>query len=400
MTRDARAGRRSFLAGAGAVTLALALAACSSPGSSDSSSSGGDTSGGGGLPDTIKIMDINGLTGPVAFAGSNAAKGTALAVEQIEADGLLGETKLEIDSKDAAADPQQAASFASQAIADPSYAAILGPSASAQSAAVSPIVQQAGVPTVYVQSGSDGVVVGDFTYRLTPPAASYYDIVGDYIDDQGIKTASVLFNAGNPTLAQLGQKTVPDLLDEKGVETVGTGSVEVTAQDFTTSASQIAGQNPDAAFLLLTGPQYPVAIGQLKQAGFTGKIVGFSAMGAGNLNSAGQTAAGAVWPTNFTADQTDESSKTFVEAYKKKYDGEVPNNYAAEAYDRMWFLARGIAEADSADRAAIKDGLKAIADKGFDGAQGHVTFEDGDARVPGVLVEWDGTKEVLVKSGS
>ena len=397
MTRDVRAGRRKLLSGAGAVTLALALAACSSPGGT-SASSGSSSSGGGGLPDTIKIMDINGLTGPVAFAGSNAAKGTALAVEQIEADGLLGKSKLEIDSKDAAADPQQAASFASQAIADPSYAAILGPSASAQSAAVSPIVQAAGMPTVYVQSGSEGVIVGDATYRLTPPAASYYDIVGGYIDQKHIKTASVLFNAGNPTLAQLGQTTVPALLKDKNVETVGTGSVEVTAQDFTTSASQIAGQKPDAAFLLLTGPQYPVAISQLKQAGFQGEIIGFSAMGAGNLNSAGQTAAGAVWPTNFTATQTDESSKKFVEAFQKKYN-ELPNNYAAEAYDRMWFLARAIAEADSADRSAIKDGLATVADKGFDGAQGHVTFDKGDARVPGVLVAWDGTKEVLV-SGS
>jgi branched-chain amino acid transport system substrate-binding protein len=400
MTRHDRAGRHKLFTGAGAITLALALAACSSPGDSSSSSSHESSSGGGGLPATIKIMDINGLTGPVAFAGSNAAKGTALAVEQIEADGLLGDSKLEIDSKDAAADPQQAASFASQAVADPSYAAILGPSASAASAAVSPIVQQAGIPTVYVQSGSDGILVGDYTYRLTPPAASYYDIVGDYIDSQDIKKASVLFNAGNPTLAQLGQKTVPALLDDKNVETVDTGSVEVTAQDFTTSASQIAGTKPDAAFLLLTGPQYPVAIGQLKQAGFTGEIIGFSAMGAGNLTSAGQAASGAVWPTNFTATQTDDSSKTFVDAYEKKYDGEVPNNYAAEAYDRMWFLARALAEADSADRAAIKDGLAAIADEGFDGAQGHVTFDNGDARVPGVLVKWDGTKEVLVDSGS
>jgi len=399
MNRDIRVGRRKLLTGAGVVTVALALAACSSPSSGGSSSAGGSSAAGGGLPSTIKIMDINGLTGPVAFAGSNAAKGTALAVEQIEADGLLGSTKLQINSKDAAADPQQAASFASQAIADPSYAAILGPSASAQSAAVSPIVQQAGVPTLYVQSGSDGVVVGDFTYRLTPPAASYYDIVGDYIDQKKIKTASVLFNAGNPTLAQLGQKTVPSLLTSKSVKTTGTGRVEVAAQDFTTSASQIAGEKPDATFLLLTGPQYPVAIGQLKQAGFTGEIIGFSAMGAGNLNSAGQNASGAVWPTNFTATQTGANSKTFIDAYQKKYN-ELPNNYAAEAYDRMWFLARGIAEANSADRATIKDGLAAIAGKGFNGAQGHVTFDKGDARVPGVLVRWDGAKEVLVKSGS
>lgn len=101
-----------FLRGAGAAALALALAACGSPGSTDSGSSdGGGSSGGGGLPDTIKIMDVNGLTGPVVFAGSNAATGTALAVE---ADGLLGEKTIESDSKDAAADAQQAASFASQ----------------------------------------------------------------------------------------------------------------------------------------------------------------------------------------------------------------------------------------------------------------------------------------------
>ena len=151
---------------------------------------------------------------------------------------------------------------------------------------------------------------------------------------------------------------MPALLDDKNVETVGTGSVEVTAQDFTTSASQIAGQKPDAAFLLLTGPQYPVAIGQLKQAGFTGKIVGFSAMGAGNLNSAGQTAAGAVWPTNFTATpDRRELEDLRRRPTRRSTTARCPNNYAAEAYDRMWFLARGIAEADSADRAAIKDGL-------------------------------------------
>lgn len=400
MSRDLRSGRRKLKTAAGAIAVAIALAACSAPGNTNSSASSSSSAGGGGLPDSIKIMDINGLTGPVAFAGSNAAKGTQLAVEQIAADGLLGNTKLQVDSKDAAADPQQAASFASQAIADPSYSAILGPSASAQSAAVSPIVQRAGIPTVYVQSGSDGVLVGDYTYRLTPPADSYYDIVNQYIAQKSIKTASIVFNTGNPTLAQLGQKTVPGILKDAKVDVLGSSGVEVTAQDFTTSASQIAGQKPDAAFLLLTGPQYPVAIGQLKQAGFKGEIIGFSAMGAGNLKSAGQTAAGAVWPTNFTATQTDAGSKKFIEAYEKKFNGEVPNNYAAEAYDRMWFLARAIAEAKSGERAAIKDGLAKIAEKGFDGAQGQVTFDNRDARVSGVLVKWDGTKEVLVNSGS
>ncbi len=144
-----------------------------------------------------------------------------------------------------------------------------------------------------------------------------------------------------------------------------------------------------------------MAINQLKQAGFTGEIIGFSAMGAGNLASAGQTAAGAVWPTNFTVDQSDEGSKAFVAAYEAKYNGEQPNNYAAEAYDRTWFLARALAEAKSADRAAIVTAMKTVAGQGFDGAQGQVSFDGTDARVPGVLVRWDGAKEVPVEnSGS
>ena len=215
MTRDVRAGRRTFLSGAGALTLALALAACSSPGSDSDSSGGEAASGGGGLPDTIKIMDINGLTGRSPSRGRTRRRGPRSPSSRSRTTVSSATRRSRSTARTPRPDPQQAGKLlASQAISDPSYAAILGPSASAQSAAVSLIVQQAGMPTVYVQSGSDGVIVGDATYRLTPPAASYYKIVGDYIDQQGIKTASILFNAGNPTLAQLGQDTVPGILDD------------------------------------------------------------------------------------------------------------------------------------------------------------------------------------------
>ena len=113
MNSGSRFGRRKALSGAGALVLAVGLAACSSPGDSSSSGGGGGGGGGGeGLPDTVKLMSINGLTGPVAFAGTNAQKGYDLAIEQIEADGLLGDTTIEIDYRDSAASPQEAASFA------------------------------------------------------------------------------------------------------------------------------------------------------------------------------------------------------------------------------------------------------------------------------------------------
>lgn len=395
--------RRPALIAAPALALALtvALGACTAPGDADTGTpAAGEGAGGEGLPASITVLDVNGLTGPVSFAGLSAQKGTDLAVQDIEAAGLLGETTIEVDYRDSAASPQEAASFVSQAISDPEVVAVLGPSASSQATAVSPIVQQAGMPTIYVQSGSEGVITGDYTYRATPPAASYFDIAGEYVERQGVTTASVLFNNGNPTLVQLGEDTVPALADDHGFEIVGSAGVEVTQQDFTTPAAQIAGDDPDAAFLMLQGPQYPTAITQLRQAGFDGEIVLMSAAGAGNLASAGDGAEGVVWPTNFTIDQPEESTQAFVTAYQEAYDGEVPNGYAAEAYDRMWFLARGIAEADSTDRAAIQRGLSTIADEGFTGAQGELTFQDNDARVPGVLVRWDGSGEVPVTEGA
>jgi branched-chain amino acid transport system substrate-binding protein len=387
-------GRRKLLSGAGALTLALAMAACSSPSSGGNSAAGDSSASGGGLPDTIKIMNIRALTGPVSFAGLAAQQGIDLALEEIEADGLLGDSTLELDSRDSAASAQEAASFASQAVSDPSYAAILGPEASAQATAVSPIAQGAGLPVVYVQSGSEGVLTGDFTFRMTPPAQSYFEIVGNYLEEQGVATASVLINTGNPTLVQLGEDTVPTLGKEHGFEVVSSNGVETTAQDFTNQASQIAGDAPDVAFLMLQGPQCPVAITQLRQAGFEGEIVGMSAMGAGNLASAGDVAEGAVWPANFNAGQDVESSQTFVEAFKKKYDGDSPTNYSAEAYDALWFIARAIAEADSVDRTAVQEAMASLAKEGFDGAQGAVTFDGNDARVPGTLVRWDGSAEV------
>ena len=75
-----------------------------------------------------------------------------------------------------------------------------------------------------------------------------------------------------------------------------------------------------------------------------------------------------VWPSNFSA-RSEVPTQEFVKAYEEKY-GELPNNYAAEGYDAVWLLARGIKEANSADRVAIREGIAKVAAEGFDGAQG------------------------------
>lgn len=366
----------------------MALTAC---GDSGTAASGG----GDGLPDTVKVTSIRQLTGISSFAGTNAKKGMDLALEEIQGQDFLGGTTLEVDVKDSANSVQTAASLATQAVADRSVSAVLGPEASGQSTAISAIVQKSKMPTVYIQSGSSAVLTGDYTFRVTAPVASYFDIAGKYLQSKNITSAGVIYVSDNPTLTQLGTETIPALAGKYGFSVSGTDTTNLTAQDFTSFASKTASDKPGAVFLMLQGPQDPVAITQLRRAGYEGEIVGMSAMGSGNLKPAGQLAKGAVWPTDFSADQQQPSSQKFVTAYKAKY-GDAPNNYAAEGYDAMWFVARAIKQANSADRAKIQAGMVEVAKQGFEGAMGALTFEGNDLRVAGTLATWDGSAEGVV----
>ena len=112
---------------------------------------------------------INPETGPAAFAGLSAEKGYELAVKEINEQKFLGEnTTLEVTFKDTKGQIPTAASELSTAIADQGVSAVFGSVSSQEAVAQSPLAQNAGLPIIYTQAGSEGVVIGDYTYRATP----------------------------------------------------------------------------------------------------------------------------------------------------------------------------------------------------------------------------------------
>ena len=85
-----------------------------------------------------------------------------------------------------------------------------------------------------------------------------------------------------------------------------------------------------------------------------------------------------------------------MEAYTGKYS-EPPSPYAADAYDAVQLIVKSLAASKSHDADDVKAGMEQVAAKGFTGAAGNVTFENRDARVPGVLVEWRDGKENVIQ---
>lgn len=385
-----RARMRTTGLAAIAIATALSTAAC---GSSDDAGSNGD----GGIASTITIAQVQDQTGPVAYAGVGASEGAELALEQINDEGFLGDgVKLELEKLDTAGEIERASSEMNKATGDSDVSVILGPVSSQQAATVAPLVGRKKVPTIFTQAGAQGVVQNDYTFRATPPMESYYESTLDFLEAEGVKTISVLYNATFPTFALLGKDDVPKMAEERGMEIVQSLPVQMTTQDFAGQSQQIANEEADALVMLLIAPQSVTALGQLKDAGYTGQIVATSVQAAGNIKAAGDNANGLVYPVPFSVAMDNETSAKFTEDFKAKFNKD-PNPYNADGFDAVWWIAKAIKASGDSSREGIREGLQEIAAEGYSGAMGDVTFDGNDARVPGVLVRWQDGAESLVK---
>jgi branched-chain amino acid transport system substrate-binding protein len=110
----------------------------------------------------------------------------------------------------------------------------------------------------------------------------------------------------------------------------------------------------------------------------------------------GAQADGILFPIDFSAANPDPAIKKFVDDYKAKYN-EAPSPYAADAYDAVQLIVKSLAASKTTDSDDIKAAMEGVAAKGFDGATGAIKFENRDARVPGVLVEWRGGQENVIQ---
>ena len=223
-------------------------------------------------------------------------QGLPVGGQEINASNLLGGSKIELELKDTKSEAQTAASEVSSAVADKKVAAVFGSVSSTEAVAMSPIAQKQGLPIVYTQAGSSGVVVGDYTYRATPLMSSYYPILKKYLQQQGWKSVGIIYTQLTPTLQEIGSKTLPDLAKELGMTVTGSIATPATTQDFTAPIAQILNGKPDVVSILQVGASNPTAMKQLRQAGYTGPVLGNSGASAGNLKPAGADGSGMVWP--------------------------------------------------------------------------------------------------------
>jgi len=338
---------------------------------------------------TVKLRQIEPLTGPSAAYGIRARDGAALAVEEINAaDGGGGKFRLEIAAEDMANDPKQAVTIFRQFATDSSVVASIGPTNSVGFVPLLPIAGQVNLPLVGDGSGAPIREWNPWAYRVNPIAGSAVPVMlKKVVGKLGIKRLAVIYDQTQD--GQVGDALVcKNMAKELGYELVAYEAFRAGDQDFSPQLATIRNVKPDAIYVAgATGDGIRVA-SQVKEMGFKQPLL----TGYGSFadpvywdGTKGQIKGDYTWLGQDLASPTAEL-KQFLEKYNKRFPQEA-TSFSTYGYDAVQTLVEAVKRAGGTDREKVQ---QALAKLEFTTPLGtKVTFKTppaGDNLTPSVVV--------------
>lgn len=385
-----RKANRACLIGA-AIGVTILAAGCSSSSNSGGSSGKGAT--------TIDLRAVTELTGPAASFGVGAWQGEQLAVKNINSEQFLGKTKLSISVQDTGESTTGGASAMQEAVSSGALA-VIGSIDTTDAQAEAPITAKAGMPAVYLGSLPTGITTNGGTqyqtnYLEIAPITSYDDWAGKYLKAHGISTVASIYDSDNVAELQQATQALPELSKTYGFKILSLNATTSTSSDTASVVTKALKSHPQCVAVNVTGAQNATIVSELRDAGFTGMILGNRGMNAEVLAPVGAKANGIVWPTDFDASKSGTLTQQFVQQYEAAYKT-APNTDSAAGYDAVWLVARAIKAASTLTRGGLASAMSEVANTGFSGVVGQLRYIDRVVQAPGLLVEYQNGKIAAV----
>ena len=301
---------------------------------------------------TLKIAHIGPLTGAAAVYGTATSRGSRIAADEINAAG--GKYRVEIIDEDDTHDAETAVNAYNTAM-DAGAQMIIGTTTTTPCIAVGAVAYEERVFMLTPSASSTAVTADkDNVYQVcfTDPAQGAAS--AEYIAEHKLATkVAVIYNNADAYSTGIYQ-TFAEKAPEVGLEIVSTTTFTDDTTDFSVQVADAQNNGAELVFL----PIYYTPASQIlitaNSIGFKPVFFGVDGMD-GILSIEGfdtTLAEGVMLLTPFSADAEDEKTQKFVATYKELYD-EIPNQFAADAYDGVYAL---VAAAEKAD---VKDGEKA-----------------------------------------
>jgi branched-chain amino acid transport system substrate-binding protein len=342
-------------------------------------------------PTTVKLGVFEPMTGANAAGGAMEVEGIKLA-NQLYPTVKVGDTeyKIELVVADNKSDKVEAANAAQRLVDQDKVVAVLGSWGSSLSMAAGPIVKDKKVPAIAMSATNPLVTKGnEYYFRVCFIDPFQGTVMANYAAKElKAKNAVIIREVSNDYsvgLAKFFADSFKKLTgDEKAI--LGELNYNTNDQDFTAQLTTLKSMKPDVIFAPGNYTESALIIKQARELGVTAPFLGGDTWEAPEFIDVGKASVdGAVFSTFFATEvPITDTSKTFLDAYRKQYSRE-PAAVTALGFDGYLVVRTAIEKAGTLDGAKIRDVLAAT--QGFPGAAGLITF-DGNR---------DATKSAVIK---
>ena len=331
---------------------------------------------------TLKIAHIGPLTGAAAVYGTATSRGSRIAADEINAAG--GKYKVEIIDEDDTHDAETAVNAYNTAM-DAGAQMIIGTTTTTPCIAVGAVAYEERVFMLTPSASSTAVTADkDNVYQVcfTDPAQGAAS--AEYIAEHKLATkVAVIYNNADAYSTGIYQ-TFAEKAPEVGLEIVSTTTFTDDTTDFSVQVADAQNKGAELVFL----PIYYTPASQIlitaNSIGFKPVFFGVDGMD-GILSIEGfdtTLAEGVMLLTPFSADAEDEKTQKFVATYKELYD-EIPNQFAADAYDGIYILKAAAEKAGITSDMSAEDAcdllIAAMKEIKVEGLTGTMTWDETGA---------------------
>ncbi len=349
----------------------------------------------------VKIGHVAPMSGAQAHYGKDNANGSAMAVEDLNAQNIViggKKIKFELQAEDDAADPKQGTA-AAQKLCDSKVAGVVGHLNTGTTIPASKVYNDCGIPHITGAATNPNLTKPGYktTYRIIANDNALGAGLAFYAAD-ALKLKRVAMIDDRTAYGQGVAEVFKRTALAKGMTVVDEQFTTDKATDFMAILTAIKAKNPDAIFFGGMDPQAGPMLRQMEQLGMT-KVKYFGGDGICTSEVA-KLAAGAKTLENVVCAEGGSSLEKMPGgmAWKKRYDAKYPAQfqvYSPYTYDATFVLVDAMKRANSTDPKVYTPKL---IETSFKGVTGTIAFEpNGELKNPSMTlsVYKDGKKTPL-----
>lgn len=390
-----------------AALAATALAGCGSDAGNgtDGSSSAGSAAGtetqagNSASGETFKIGSIGPTTGSNAIYGTAVMNGAQIAVDEINAAGGINGYQISFKFEDDQSDAEKSVN-AYNSLKDWGMQALMGTVTTTPCVAVVEKTAQDGMYQLTPSASSTDVIENDNVFQICFTDPNQGSASAQYIAENKLASkVAVIYDSSDVYSSGIEANFVSEA-ENQGLEVVAEEAFTADSKtDFSTQLQKAQSAGAELIFLPIYYTEASIVLTQADSMGFDVDFFGCDGLDGllGVENFDKELAEGVMLLTPFAADADDEATKAFVAKYQEQYK-DLPNQFAADAYDAIYVMKAAIEAADATPDMSVTD-----LGTGMSEAMTTITV-DG---LTGESMKWEATgevskapKAVVIKDGS